>query len=143
MTRLDQVAIRNSHWRYGRWHYQFRRGDYPSKPYPRDAQGPTGLKQMVQALCRAARAKRGGGQARQRTSQAWHDDAVIISYVKSDAFKALAPIRRRHGGAFSITSPTSRRRAVVPMGKTAYARCLRRTLPPCLQANRPRRSAIG
>ena len=140
MTRATPIRLPfvNSNWRYHRWHYEFRRGDIRMtiKGRPGSTKWYRHYAELLAESEEAA--KPVSGPAKPGTI-----DAVIISYVKSNAFKALAPStqapRRRILDHFSdFKTPSGR-----PYGQARIRTMWKRTLTPCLRANHPLRSAIG
>jgi integrase len=88
MTRTAPIKLPfvNSNYRYGRWHYEFRRGAIrlTIRGRPGSAKWYRHYSELLAESEEAA--KPVSGPAKPGTV-----DAIIIRYVKSDAFKALAP----------------------------------------------------
>jgi len=78
----------NSYWRYGRWHYQFRRKGVDKTTLKGRPGSAKFMRHYAELLAQSEEAAKPvvRGQFNPGTI-----DAVINSYVKSDAFKALAP----------------------------------------------------
>jgi integrase/recombinase XerD len=86
MTRIKLPFV-CSHWRYGRWHYQFRRKGIAKITIIGRPGSSKWYRHYSELLAQSEEvAKPVSGPVRPGSI-----DAVIIAYVKSDAFKALAP----------------------------------------------------